>query len=514
MPATSMISLRDFAILTSTLLAGAPACVPGATVRPVDAMAAAAADVTADSAAIDSVARALFPKGLAPGMAMAVVRGDQVIYLGGFGFADREAGIPVTPSTAFYIASTTKAFTGLASAILDRRGEFVLAAPLSRYLPDLRLQAPLSPDSITIRSLLSHTHGISNDGPIVWRTAYTGEFANNAELERLLAEHAAAPQGTAYRYGNIGYNVASFAMDRATGRSWKDILADEIFQPAGMTSTTAYVSRIPAERRAMAYAANGNGFDRVHYGKADANMQAAGGLLSNATDMARWLRLQLNGGRLDGRQVVPAGAVAEAQRMQATTTASLRGLQQIGYSLGWQITLAGTDTLYIHGGGFTGFATHVSFLPGRRLGVVVMANDAALGSALVELTARAIYTRLAGFVDGAGVPADIDAQIEQAKRQLAADRANRAARPQVLPHPIEAYAGTYRNALLGTITLRVASGRLEAVAGAARSAVEVFDGTRNQLRVELSGSGSVMTVELEDGRAARLLFGGQTFVRQ
>jgi CubicO group peptidase (beta-lactamase class C family) len=467
----------------------------------------------ADSAAVDSVARSLFALDMAPGMAVAVVRGSDVVYAGGFGLADREARRPVTPETIFYIASTTKAFTGLAAAALDVRGVFALDSPLSRYLPDVRLHEPLNADSISIRSLLSHTHGIANGGPVIWRTAFTGEFRDNEQLVRLLVEHPAASTGREFQYGNIGYNVASLAMDRALGRSWKDVLVEDIFTPLAMTSTSAYVSRVPADRLAAPYSANESDFDRQHYGKTDANMHAAGGIVSSARDMTRWLEAQLNEGRVDGRQVLPAAAVKEAQRLQAETRAQRRGLQQVGYGLGWQLLLFGADTLYSHGGGFNGFAAHISFLPAANLGVAVFANDDALGSALVELVALSIYERLAGPAAGAALPDAIETLVAGARQGIAQDRATRAARLQTLPHALGAYAGTFTNPLYGTIELRVVNGVLEARAGAAVSAVEVYDAASNQLRVELTGSGSVLTVEFENGGAARIRFAGQVFER-
>ena len=466
----------------------------------------------ADSSAIDSVAAALFAMELAPGMAVTVVRDGRVLYAAGFGHADREAGRRVTPETIFYIASTTKAFTGLAAAILDSRGQFQLDAPLSRYLPEARFQAPLSGDSITIRALLSHTHGISNDGPVLWRTAFTGEFENNDQLVALLSEHAPATTGRSYRYSNIGYNVASFAMDRVLRRSWKDILATEIFRPLAMASTTAYVSRAGETRLAMPYRFSGSSFEREPYGKQDSNMQAAGGLVSTANDLARWLEAQINLGRVDGRQVLPAAAVRESQRIQVQTDLPIPGGRQIGYSLGWQVQVRGGDTVYAHGGGFTGFATMIVFAPRHRLGIAAMANDASLGGTLVGLVTDAIYRRLVGPPHALGP--DIAMEAERAKEGVRGDRARRAARSQVLPHPLEAYAGIYENPSYGVIELRVANDFLEASAGASRSRLEVFNAELNQLRAALTGSGSVMTVEMHNGRAARITYLGSTFTRR
>ena len=463
--------------------------------------------------ALDSTLTQLFALELAPGMAVAVVRDTQVIYAKGFGWADVEARRPVTPETIFYIASTTKSFTGLAAVLLDEQGRLDLDAPLSRYLPTAKLQSPLNADSITIRSLLSHTHGIDNDGPIVFRTAYSGEHTND-RLVGLLAAHPPAKTGREYVYGNIGYNIAALAMDATLGESWRDVLQRLIFQPLGMTSTTAYVSRMPRERLAQPYRREPTGFGRAPYNKGDANMQAAGGLVSTAADMARWLEVHINIGVVDGRRVFPASAVAETHRRQATFSQNTRGFAVNGYGFGWQIGTLGADTVLVHGGGFLGFTTSMSFMPQRRIGVVVMTNDNGTGFILAELASRAVYSRL---ITGEGFTADslarVRAEAEGFRERVAADRARRAARPQTLPFPLEAYAGTYENDLYGRLVFSIVNGKLEARAGAAQSAVEVFDGANNALRVELTGSGQVARFGFEGSRAVSVEIGGVVFRR-
>jgi CubicO group peptidase (beta-lactamase class C family) len=469
---------------------------------------------TSSTTALDSTLAQIFALDLAPGMSVAVVRDTQVIYAKGFGWADVEARRPVTPQTIFYIASTTKSFTGLAAVLLDEQGRLDLDAPLSRYLPTARLQSPLNPDSITLRSLLSHTHGIDNNGPIIFRTAYSGEHTND-QLISLLAAHPPAKTGREYVYGNIGYNIGALAMDATLGESWRDVLQRLIFAPLGMTSTSAYVSRAPRDRLAQPYRWQPTGFVRAPYNKGDANMQAAGGLVSTAADMARWLEAHINDGVVDGRRVFPASAIAETHRRQATFRQEVRGLMLNGYGFGWQIATLGADTIFTHGGGFLGFSTQMSFMPQRRIGVVVMANDNGTGSALTQLTARAVYGQL---ISGQTLSSDSLARLRteaaRARERVAADRARRAARPQTLPFPIEAYAGTYENELYGRIVFSVVNGNLEARAGQGWSGVEVFDGANNALRVELTGSGEVARFTIENGRAARVEIGGVVFQRR
>jgi CubicO group peptidase (beta-lactamase class C family) len=441
------------------------------------------------------------------------VRDTQVIYAKGFGWADVEAQRPVTPETIFYIASTTKSFTGLAAVLLDEQGRLDLDAPLSRYLPAAKLQAPLNPDSITLRSLLSHTHGIDNDGPIVYRTAYSGEHTND-RLIALLAAHPPAKTGRDYVYGNIGYNIAALAMDVALGESWREVLPRTIFQPLGMVSTTAYVSRMPRERLAQPYRREPTGFARAPYNKGDANMQAAGGLVSTAADMARWLEAHINGGVVDGRRVFSATAMGETHRPQATLRQNARGLALSGYGFGWQIGTFGEDTLLTHGGGFLGFSTSMSFMPQRRIGVIVMTNENGTGSLLAELAGRAVYSKLLRDEStSADSLARLRTEVEAWRGRIAADRARRAARPQTLPFPLDAYAGTYESELYGRLVFSIVNGKLEARAGQAWSAVEVFDGANNALRVELTGSGSVARFTFEGNRAVAVEIGGTVFRR-
>lgn len=466
-------------------------------------------------AVLDSTAQQLFDLGASPGLGVVVVRDTQVIYMKGFGYADQEKHRAVTASTQFYIASTTKSFTGLAAAILAERGTWSLDSPLSRFLPALKLQSPLTADSITIRSLLTHTHGIGNSGPVVIRLAYTGEYADNRELIRLLGEHIPAKTGREFAYGNLGYNVAAFAMETVTHESWKETLRRVLFEPLRMSSTTAYASRVPRDRLALPYRIAPSGYAPGHSGKTDANMQSAGGLFSTLSDMARWLEVHLNDGRLDGEQVLPAKAVIESHRLGAAVSQSGRGMRQIGYGLGWQIAVRGEDTLLTHGGGFPGYATHMSFSPKQRVGVVVMANNAELGGGLVELTASSIYDAIrSGKAIDSATMSEIRSQLARTRTRMAEDFARRAARPQTLPHPLEAYAGTYVSPLYGQLVLSLANGKVEANMGAAWSAVEVYDASKNQLRLELFGNGEVATVTMAGGRASSIAMSGIEFSRK
>jgi CubicO group peptidase (beta-lactamase class C family) len=464
---------------------------------------------------MDTVATSFFALNGAPGMAVIVVQGDRILYRRAFGKRDIESNRPFTAQTPFYIASGTKSFTGLAAAILDDRGAWDLDSSLTRYLPGIRLRSPLSPDSITIRSLLAHTHGISNSGPLPIRLAYTGDLPTAADRRRALALHAAAQGGRSYAYGNIGYNVAAMAMEEVTRRTWQQILQREVLHPPGMRHTSPFVSDYDASELAQPYQTTPSGFQRLRFGKSNENMQSAGGLITTLDDMGLWLEAHLNSGSIGGKQIFPAAALREVHRNQVTGPIRARSLlPQIGYGFGWQISLLGADTLLTHGGGFPGFSTHMSLFPAARTGIAIFANEGDLGTPQVELLALALYDIVRGKgVISADSLASIRRLFDGRRQQLSADLARRASRSQELPLPRSAYTGGFTNADWGTIRIGLRGDTLEFRMGVSRADAEVFDAARNQFRVELLGSADVITAIVEAGRVTALEISGVRFPR-
>lgn len=490
------VSGRMTALILIGLVQG---CAPQPTSRP-------ARQASALAARIDSVASQFFALNASPGMGVIVVQGNDVIYRRGFGAANLEENRPFTPRTQFYIASTTKAFTGLTASLLAQRGVWNLDGPLSRYLPGVRLKTPLSPDSISIRSLLTHTHGIANSGPLPVRLAYTGDLRTSSDRLRALELHSAAPSGRNYSYGNIGYNVAAMAMEAVTGASWQQLLERELFRPLGLRRTSAFVSSAAPNNLAMPYVTTPSGFKRLPYGKSDATMQSAGGLISSLDDLGVWLEAHINAGRVDGKQILPAAVFTEAHRNQVTGPVRARSyLPQIGYGLGWQVSVLGPDTVLTHVGVFPGFSTHVSLLPAAQAGLVVTANEGDIGTPQVELLASAIYdlVRQRSMISQDSLKA-IAALYDNRRRQISEDVARRAARSQVLPFPRSSYTGSFVNANWGTMVVEEKGGSLTFRMGEARSDAEVYDATKNQLRIDMLGGADIVTVIMDGQRATAL----------
>jgi CubicO group peptidase (beta-lactamase class C family) len=463
---------------------------------------------------IDVLIERAMATGLTPGIAVGVVRGADVVYLKGFGDADRENGRRVTPDTLFYLASTTKSFTALGAALLAKEGAIDLDQSISRYLPDLTLDPALSPSAITIRELLTHTHGMKPGGPVDLRTAYTGDFTN-PQLLRLLRLHPPAPTGKTFVYSNLGYNIFSLIVDAHFKEDWKSLLQRTVFQPLGMASTTAWMSEADTARLAMPYEYRSGRPERILYAKQDANMHAAGGHLSSVHDLVRYLEAQLNDGRVGGRQALPPGVIAATHRKQVDQNRTFGPFQRVGWSLGWDIALYDGDTILQRFGDFPGFRSHLSFMPERNLGVAVLVNGGGASAGLADLIATYIYDR---WLDKPGLARVYQERLDAQMRQVEAatkDFAARQARPQSTPLPWSAYVGAYESEALGRMIWTLDDGRLHVQMGIAKGDVEVYEGTRFQLRTTLTGAGSVATFVVPESasRPTAVQWMGETFTR-
>lgn len=495
------------------------ACGPGTYSSPAPGSAASATTgVLADS--LDPFVRGLVADGFIPGVAIAVVTRDGPAYLRGFGVRDIHTREPVTPQTGFYIASSTKSFTGTLAALLDQRGVIDLDAPLSRYLPELRMNAPLSADSVTLRALLTHTSGLRNE-PVVFRTAFTGAH-DRETIVRLLGHSTPIPR--AYRYDNLGYVVAALAMERATGREWQDLLRDEVFRPLGMTHTTSRVSEARAAGWPLAspHITGADSVVRLTMEKQDNTMHAAGGMFTTAEDLVRWLQAQLNGGRVDGRQIIPEAVIRDAHTPYATQTDTFYRYVRTGYGLGWQSAAYEGERMIHHFGGFEGWRAHISFLPDRGIGVAVLINDLSpIGGPAPDLIATYAYDLLLGR-PGANARYAAERQrmaqnAEDARRRMREDYQRRAARPPTPDERKPFFAGTYDNEMLGTLEVRLRENReLWATLGNLSARLDPF--TRpDALRVELlPGSGQPVQFFFRDDRtpADSAIVNGMTFRRR
>jgi CubicO group peptidase (beta-lactamase class C family) len=408
----------------------------------------------------------------------------------------------VTDDSPFYIASTTKSLTATAAVLAAARGDLDLDAPMVRYLPDARLPEGIGREQIRVRDLLALTHGLAGIGPVVLRTAYTGEFTREQLLD-LLRYHEPTGEYGAFEYNNLGYNLVGLILESIYGESWKEVVDRLVLQPLGMTGTSAYRSRLDPDRLALPHDFGPHGFAAMPLAKQDANLHAAGGHFASARDLASYLAAHQSGGKLDGQQRLPPGPLASTHEEHVAQDRQFGPFHRFGWGYGWDLGTYGADTLIHRFGGFSGYRSHVSFMPRHGIGVVVLVNGSGPASPAADLLATYIYDRLRGAPDlEARYAARMDTLLEsaaEARREIATHREERAARLAPLLHPLEAFSGRYESPILGTMEWRVVADGLEVRIGVLESRAEVYDAAANQLRIELAGSGQVAAFRFPEG---------------
>ena len=247
------------------------------------------------------------------GAVTVVVAKDKLLHLESTGLADVAAKKPMTPDTLFWIASMTKPVTGTAILMLQDEGKLNVADPVAKYLPEFAaLKTPSGkPANLTITQILTHTSGLGEAG---------GEGAKNAKtLADLVPLWLAAPMkyetGAKWEYTQSGINAAARIVEVVSGMTFDAFLQKRIFDPLGMKDTTFYPTDAQRARLVTAYAKNKDTGaleavpPRPEFGPRDRPPQGNGGLYSTAPDYARFCRMLLNGGTLDGHRYLSAEAM-------------------------------------------------------------------------------------------------------------------------------------------------------------------------------------------------------------
>ncbi|HSL55898.1 MAG TPA: serine hydrolase [Pyrinomonadaceae bacterium] len=461
-----------------------------------------------------------------PGIAIVVVKDDKPIFVRAYGMADKEAGIKADSDTLFYTGSSTKSFTALAAAMLDQEGKIKLSDPVTKYTPGIRFKNEL-PDKITIQDLLTHTSGLRNNA-LINRLAFTGQI-DQRELDNVFADGTTFNDANygKYNYTNLGYNIYGLALHYHLKKKWQDVLQERVFAPAGLKHTTAYVSKAQAKKFKIVapYVISTDGPDagkmvRSGLEKTDENMQSAGGIFMSISDLGRWLNLNMNDGKLDGKQVVPADIIRKVQTGYTKSTRNEPPFSGDGeYGLGWQIGKYRNEKVVYHHGGYPGYRSHVSFMPERKVAVGILVNNDAIGGRLADMLAAYAYD---WWLQTENLEADYAKQLqetlttfEKRKQGIAAEAASRAKREWQLTKPFTDYAGKYRNDLLGTIEVEAKEKGLAVRMGYMNTVATPYT-QKDTIRVVMLPGGNGEVIEFvtdAGGKIGSMTFGGVTFTK-
>ena len=295
-----------------------------------------------------------------PGCALALYQDGRIAYEHGYGMADLEHDVPITPESVFYVGSVSKQFTAMTAAIAMEQGKLAIDDPIRKYLPEL----PDYTSSITIRHLLHHTSGLRDYNTLLSIAGRRGDEAfDNLTVLRITARQKKLnfQPGDEYLYSNTGYTLLALIVERATGTPFAQFAAKNIFEPLGMTVTHYHTdeSRL-VKWRALAYEGRGTDF-RLD---TPSNERAgAGGLFTSVRDLLRWDE-NFYTAQVGGRSVI--------ERLQ--TRGKLNNGTTLAYAWGLEIGSYRGLRIVEHAGSLGGYRAQLLRFPDQHASVAVLCN--------------------------------------------------------------------------------------------------------------------------------------------
>ena len=397
-----------------------------------------------------------------PGMAIAVVKDDKVVYAKGYGLREIGKTAAVDENTIFAIGSSSKAFTAASLAILADEGKLKWDDAVSKYLPDFQLFDPYVTRQMTVRDMLTHRIGLERGDQLWYATAYTRDEV----LRRVRFLEPSSSVRSRFGYQNIMYLAAGEIVPSITNKSWDDFVAERIFTPLGMkNSGTSIRTLSKSDDVSTPHVKIDGKMEPVAWRLID-NIAPAGSINSNVSDMAQWVRLHLAKGKFNGKQIVSEAAIKEMHtsqtimRLEGQYTLIYPDAHFLNYGMGWFLSDFRGKKLVEHGGAIDGMRALVAMIPEENVGVVVLTN--ANGSILPQFLAYRIFDSYLGK-DAK------DWQAEALPKIKAIEEQGKAAQEKALAERVkgtspslglEKYAGIYQSEMYGDVEIRFAGGKL------------------------------------------------------
>ena len=388
-----------------------------------------------------------------PGLAIAIVKDDQVLLSMGFGNRRVGAVESVDQHTLFAIASNSKAFTSAALAILVDEGKLKWDDRVTQHLPWFRLRDEFATREIRINDLLCHRSGLGTfSGDLLW---WGTDYSPKQILQRAAELELASSFRSAYGYSNLMFLAAGEVITAVSGQSWSDFVRARILQPLEMNrSTTSVRDLVSLDNYASPHKTHLDRSQPMPWMNWDA-MAAAGGVISSADDMSRWLRLQLRQGEVDSKRRI-FSATASHEMWQAYTPIKLESTPSQrfpsthfrDYGLGWALSDYQGLKVVGHGGGYDGMYSQVLMVPEKKLGIVVLTNS------MTSITSLLAYRALDVLLDGdkKDWSADNLAKFRKSREDFAAKIAKLttpAAAGTKPSHPLMEYVAKFRCSMYG-----------------------------------------------------------------
>lgn len=398
-----------------------------------------------------------------PGLSIAVVKNDKIIYAKGYGVRENGKAEKVDEQTLFPIGSITKSFTSAGIALLVDEKKMAWDDAATKYLPDFQLYDQSLTGQVTIRDLLAHRTGLPRaNGTLL------GPYNRAETLRRMRFLKPVSGLRANFTYNNQMYLAAGAALEKASGASWDEFVKQKFFAPLKMTVSNLSIDALRSEKNAAAPHAVIGGKIRILPFDDKDSIAPAGAVNSSAVEMANWARLFLANGKFEGKQILSPSAVRIMHGQQTIIPVGALSQQLFpsthfqGYGLGWFVRDYRGRKVVEHGGNTDGMTAQIGLLPEENLGVVILSN--ANNSPAPQAMMYRVFDLFLGDADK-----QIDLSAEylrmtlEAKTQQAAQEKEFAAKRQSNLAPtlaLEAYAGNYANDLYGAAQVLYKNGRL------------------------------------------------------
>jgi CubicO group peptidase (beta-lactamase class C family) len=396
-----------------------------------------------------------------PGVAVCVVKNGKVVLMKGYGVKETGTTDQVDENTLFMIGSNTKAFTATALAMLEAEKKLSLDDKVQQWLPDFKLYDPWVAKEANIRDLLCHRLGFET---------FQGDFMFfDSDLTTVEVREKMAKLKPLYSFrGKWGYTNSAFMtageiIPRATGISWADFITARIFKPLGMNNSLALSKDImTATNRSAAHTVVMGVLKKIPYGNID-NLAPAGSISSSANDMSKWVMAQLNNGKSDDKEIIPAAAIAATRIPHSILGDGGHMFNKAHFSLyglGWFLEEYAGRKIVQHTGGVNGFVTSVCLVPEEKLGIIVLTNTDANG----------FYEALRNEIEDAylGLPYRNYSSVfrsyqwadeEEKTKQWKMIKDSVGMKPATAL-PLSAYAGEYVHNVYGKMNIKIETGSL------------------------------------------------------
>src|SRR6266536_2049909 len=439
---------------------------------------------------LEKLAQKQIQENALPGLAIAIVFQDKVVYAKGFGVRDVNTKAPVDADTVFQLASVSKSIGSTVVAELVGEGKITWDSKLSMLDPTFAMFDPWVTREITIRDMYAHRSGLpEHAGDLLEDLG----FSRAEILHRLRYQHPESSFRSHYAYTNFGLTEAAAAAAKAYALDWEDASKQKLYKPLGMTSTSSrYADFVARPNKALGHVLVDGKWVQKY--KRDPDTESpAGGVSSSVNDLTKWMRLQLANGKFDGKQIVDEKALAETHHPHMLTGFNpFTGLPGF-YGLGWNVSYDQEGRLHLnHSGAFAvGAATHVNLVPGEQLGIVVLTNAypigiaEALGTTFLDIALYGKPTQdwLVLFKQGFSNPAAIGTVL-----------GFNYSKPPGSPSPASknsAYLGRYANDFFGDISIIEKDSGLAIVQGPKKKTFSMKHYDRDTFTYETEGENAV-----------------------